>query len=133
MEREIRRDAQFQAELETGTTGVFALLNKRIGDESEAAKILKKAEQRHSDGLKPSEGSKFEPSERAGTQNTGSSRKTLMTAQVSPLDSADGICFSSAAASQETESRLLYALCIFLDSRLPLQSKSPLKGQDSQR
>lgn len=83
-EREANRDAEWQAEQETGTQGVFALLNKRLGDESEAAKILRKADARHAEGFLTNGSARFD-SGKTATAAPADSRRALVAGQVGTL------------------------------------------------
>lgn len=67
-------------EQETGETGVFALVNKRLGDHSEAAKIQRKSLESQTRGMNWSRDSKFG---QQGQAQAPQDRKSLVASRVS--------------------------------------------------
>ena len=81
-EREARRDAEWQVEKETGAAGVFALVNKRLGDGGEAAKLLRAADHRHALRLSSNGNGAFERTTQSQAAAPVHNRLSLMAGQV---------------------------------------------------
>ena len=83
-QREARRQAELRIEQETGELGVFALVNKQLGDHSEAAKIQQRSQDRQGKARGHNAASKFP---QPGIQPAPQDRKQLVASQASYLPS----------------------------------------------
>ena len=75
VDREARRQAEVRAEVDSGETGVFALVNQHLGDNSEAAKIQRRSLEGRAGSMQPRGGSKL-------LQAAPQDRKSLVASQV---------------------------------------------------
>ena len=97
-EREARRDAEWQVEKETGTGGVFALVNRRLGDGGEAAKLLRAADHQHALRLSSNGNGAFERTTQSQAAAPVHNRLSLMAGQVCIGLARDILLFACSAA-----------------------------------
>ena len=82
-EREARRQEEGALERETGDTGVFALVNQQLGDNSEAAKIQRRSQEGLSRAMSQQNKGRFNTPQQAQAPQD---RKSLMASRVRLLD-----------------------------------------------